>query len=83
MKENEEEEQEKEQEQEQEQEQEEEEEEEEGICMAAAGFIFLASKPQKEETNGIAWVRPALRRRNVLTSTYLLHYISELLNPCY
>ena len=82
MKENEEEEQEKEQEQEQEQEQEEE-EEEEGICMAAAGFIFLASKLQKEETNGIAWVRPALRRRNVLTSTYLLHYISELLNPCY
>jgi hypothetical protein len=48
-------------------------EEDENICMAAAGFIFLASQVPKEKKNKRrSWVRLTLSKRKVYDSDELV-----------
>jgi hypothetical protein len=45
-------------------------EKDENMCMAEAGFIFLASKIKKKNSQRASfWVRPALSKRKTLTYT--------------
>jgi hypothetical protein len=56
-------------------------EEEDDICMAAAGFLFLASKVYKKNRRRF-WVRPTLCKRTILTDTSLPYSTFEVLNSC-
>ena len=55
---------------------------EDDICMAAAGFLFLASKIAKEKNKRRFWVRPTLCKRTILTNTSLPYSTFEVLNSC-
>jgi hypothetical protein len=62
---------------------EEEKEDDDGIRMAAAGFIFLASKISKELKNKRHFgVRSKLSKQKILIYIFLPFSTFELLSPC-
>jgi hypothetical protein len=54
----------------------------ENICMAVAGFIFLASYISKEKTKRRFGVKPTFSKRKILNYTSLPYSTFELVNPC-